>query len=519
MARYLVSMNSADDAAAQSAITTAGATVISTLGFNLTYEIDATEAQKDAITGVTASQDASESVTVTVQAGATFTRDHLDKCIHTSGERNWNPARSGGGKFVYLVDTGINNLHTEFDGRQIQNLWTNFADDSDITDYGDSAGHGTAVASMIIGKNIGSAPDSILQNIKLFNTNGGSVTVGEIINSLSAILVHHNANTNSNVKAVCLPWTIPTNAFVDAKILEMNASNLVVVAAAGNDGVNVNTRSPAGVDEIITVGSFNNDLQVTTFTNAPHSSGNNFINFGSQLDMFAIGVDVDVADSSNVSNYLNATGTSISAGLVAGVVTHFVERDTSLTSSDIKEQMLQYGHASGSFTLTFDESDADIDYSSVYRAALSTKNVDSRVLTTVPSGRIANVKHGATASTVDLGLAANATSVVILPFAPLPPWMTFDVSTGIVTIDTTDASNCPANRAPGIYLFALRGLVPGTGTDTTSATMVEEFSVGLYTTNESELDIDNDPSSFYYDTDDTSYDEVVNYSTAINFKP
>jgi len=80
--------------------------------------------------------------------------------------------------------------------------------------------------------------------------------------------VHHNANTNSNVKAVCLPWTIPTNAFVDAKILEMNASNLVVVAAAGNDGVNVNTKSPAGVDEIITVGSFNNDLQVTSFINA-----------------------------------------------------------------------------------------------------------------------------------------------------------------------------------------------------------------------------------------------------------
>ena len=133
MARYLVSMNSADDTAAQSAITTAGATVVSTLGFNLTYEIEATEVQKDAITGVTASQDASESVTVTAQ-GTTFTTDHLDRCIHSSGERPWNPARTGTGKFVYLIDTGINTSHREFDGATIQNLWTNFADDGSISD-------------------------------------------------------------------------------------------------------------------------------------------------------------------------------------------------------------------------------------------------------------------------------------------------------------------------------------------------------------------------------------------------
>lgn len=519
MARYLVSINKADDTAAQSAITTAGASVISTLGFNLTYEIEATEAQKDAISGLTASQLATESVTVTVQAGATFSRGHLDRCIHSSGERPWNPSRTGGGKFVYLVDTGVNNSHSEFEGRQIQNLWTNFDGDDGISNYGDEAGHGTAVASMIIGKNIGSAPTSILQNVKLFNTNGGSVTVGEIINSLSAVLVHHKANTQTNVKAVCLPWTIPTNAFVDAKILEMNSANLVVVAAAGNDGVNVNTKSPAGVDQIVTVGSYNSDEQVTSFTNAPYSSSNSFINFGAQLDIFAYGVGVDVADYANVSNYVSSTGTSLSAGLVAGITTHYVEKDTTATSSEIKEEMLLAGHATGIFNLTFDNSDSDVDYAGVYKSAITTKNVDSRVLTTVTSGRIANVKHGAAASTVDLGLNSNATSKKILDFAPCPPWITIDLDTGIVTIDTTDASKCPSNRAPGIYLFAIRGSVPGTGTDTTAATMVEEFSVGLYTTAESELDIDQDPSTFYYDTDDTSYDEVVNYESAFAQKP
>ncbi len=513
MARYLVSMNSADDAAAQSAITTAGATVVNTLGFSLTYEIEATEVQKDAITGVTASQDASESVTVTSQAGATFGTLHLDRCIHSSGERPWNPVKTGTGKFVYLVDTGINTSHVEFEGSTIQNLWTNFSDDGAVSDYGDEAGHGTAVASMIVGQNIGTAPNCILGNVKLFNENSGSITVGEIINSLSAVLVHHNANTSSDVKAVCLPWSFPTNAFVDAKVLELNANNLVVVASAGNQGVNVDTISPAGVDQIVTVGSYNADEEVTAFTNKPYSSGNSFINYGAQLDIFAYGVDIDVADFANVSNYVAGTGTSLSAGIVAGITTHYVERDTTLTSSEIKENMLQSGHASGIFNLTFDDSAEDVDYSGVYKSVITTKNVDSRVLTTTLSGRIANVKHGDAASTVDLGLNSEATSKKVLDFAPPPPWISVDIDTGIVTIDTTDASTCPADKSPGIYLFAMRGTVPAPDSGP-AATMVEEFSVGLYTTNESELDIDSDPSTFYYDTDDESYDEVVNYRSA-----
>ena len=42
MARYLVSINAADDTAAQSAITTAGGSVERTLSLGLTYEIEAT---------------------------------------------------------------------------------------------------------------------------------------------------------------------------------------------------------------------------------------------------------------------------------------------------------------------------------------------------------------------------------------------------------------------------------------------------------------------------------------------
>ena len=59
--------------------------------------------------------------------------------------------------------------------------------------------------------------------------------------------------------------------------------------------------------------------------------------------------------------------------------------------------------------------------------------------------------------------------------------------------------------APGIYLFAIRGTVD-------NMMLVEEYSVGLYASDENELNVDSaEVSSFYYDTDNTEYDEVLNY--------
>ena len=91
----------------------------------------------------------------------------------------------------------------------------------------------------------------------------------------------------------------------------------------------------------------------------------------------------------------------------------------------------------------------------------------------------------------------------MLDFAPTPPWITADVSTGDVTIDT---NGLDASLAPGIYLFAIRGTV-------NNMIKVEEYSVGLYSASDSELNVDagSNVSSFYYDTDNTEYDEVLNY--------
>jgi subtilisin family serine protease len=501
MARYYITMSSADDTAAASAISAAGATIVKNMSFDLTYEIEATPEQLAAIADVEKSE--SKEVTADVQLQGTYDRSHLDMCLHPTGLGMWQPEYDGTGETVYLIDTGINASHVEFASATISNLYTNFADDPDTSDFDDESGHGTLVGSLIVGFNIGTAPGATLQNVKLFNQNTGSITVGEIVECFSAVLDHHKLN-QSKTKIVCVPWTIPQNDFVDGIVSNMNKNNLVVICSAGNDGVDVNTKSPAGVQNVITVGAFNRDMEVTTFTNTPMSGAvTGFVNFGASLDIFAPGVDVTTADHANVSNYISMSGTSVAAGLAAGTATHYTQRFPDWDSNAIKENFIAEGHAAGIRYLTFDESDPNVDYSQVHKATLTSWMENRRVLADAPSGRLLNVQAGST-GTANIGINPMAEGVSVLEFAPTPPWIDANVSTSVVTVDT---ANIDPTLVPGVYIFAVRGVVDG-------VTMVEEYSVGLYNSDLAELDPDADVSSFYYDSDNSEYDEVVNYQVA-----
>ena len=68
----------------------------------------------------------------------------------------------GEGVRVYVVDSGIEATHPEFDGRTIVNLY------SFTGDFTDTAGHGTAMASLISGKTCG-LTDATICVVKIFD--------------------------------------------------------------------------------------------------------------------------------------------------------------------------------------------------------------------------------------------------------------------------------------------------------------------------------------------------------------
>ena len=496
MAKFIVKFDSDFHATAESIeaeITNQGCTIDRALTFENTYIVDTGEladpaAAVAAMAGVDSSEDAGKVVTAEMQA---YTTTHLDMLDETyAGVTGFVPKYTGAGQEVYLIDTGVQKTHTEFSGANITDLYSNFDGN-----FADAAGHGTAVASLIVGQNIGSAPGATLHNVKLFSANSGDITVGEIVDALDAVLANHNL-TPTKAKVVCMPWVIPQNNFVDSRITEMNQGNLVPVAAAGNGGADVNTLSPAGVDNAITVGAFNNAYEVGAFTNVPFSSAGTYSNnYGAQLDIFAMGVDVAYADIAG--DYGTGSGTSFAGGIVAGVAAAMMEKYADVDAKTIKDRMLSEGHTAGSRLLTFDSS--SIDYSGVYKSIALIDRAGQSSFATIESGRLMNLQLNTTQD-IDIGLSPGATEVQQLDFAPVPDWIQFDHTTGIVSVD---ASIDPA-LAPGVYIFAIKGTVDGN-------ISVEEYSVGVYTESESEL---ADATSYYYDEDTNSYDEVVNYQTS-----
>lgn len=501
MARFLITLDSgvhADESAAQSAITAAGASIIKTYAFALTFEVEATAEQISSITGLLDHIDAATTTSVSVQMA---NQDHLiTLAVGSSDEAtSYNPQSTGAGSHIYLVDTGLYAEHEQFTGRNINYLYSNF--DGDFTD---ESGHGTAVASVIVGNTQGVSKDATLHVIKLFDTGTGDITIGEILNALDAVLTHHQANDPSKAKVVCLPWVTPQNNFIDSKITELNTNNLVVVAAAGNDGQDVNNYSPAGVESVITVGSHNAQFEVSSFTNVPWTNPATpyYNNYGAALDIFAVGVDVSCAVIGDVDSYGLVSGTSVSSGIVAGVAAQWAAKYSTKTSSELKDIILQEGHLPAVGKLNIDPS-LPIATANLYRSIITVDLVGDASIGNLPSGRVMNVELGQSL-TKDLELnLSGGTEFSTLEFAPLPPWLTLDMSTGVLTANTVGLD---ASLAPGIYLFGIKATVNG-------KVQVEEYSVGLYANDPSELE---QASQFYYDTETANYDEVISYQVAPN---
>ena len=536
MANYIVTLDTstyANAGAAELALTNAGAAITKTYKFPLTYGVQATTAQIAACAGVLRYEEVETSL-VAESSGAVPNYDHLKT---TALDRNfqyyWHPLDDtcGQGQTVYLMDTGIDTGHQEFGA--VPNV-NNLYNCSNATGFVDTDGHGTAIASLVLGNSIGVAANATIQNVKMWDGANGNVTVGEIVDALDEVLTHHQANSPEDPKVVLMPWTVTKNQLIDDKCQELQAENLMLIASAGNrgNGVDVDLYTPGGLDKIITVGSHTEFFEVTSFTQLPNKDYvdeettpqvHQGVEVGAEVDIFAMGVNVSVADVANVANYISATGTSISAAMTAGVATHYLNIYSSVSAETVKSYMIARGHsraflprretskAAGKhvpflqYAETSFPSGKTGDWEKISHSVLSCPMSSQVSFSTIPSGRLLNLQYGQSAN-IDLGIKSGSTDVTVLDFSPLAPWMSFDANTGVFVADTTDSSTAPAEISAGIYHFAVKGTYA-------NVVYVEEFSVGVYDTEESELSASQE---YYYDEDENDYEEIITYASAFN---
>jgi hypothetical protein len=430
-----------------------------------------------------------------------FNTNHLKMLSNTFGNSDvaYNPQSTGTGEHVYLLDTGVNTTHDEFAGSTVNNLYTGFA-----SDFADTDGHGTVMASLIVGDNVGTAKDATLHNVRMMDANPYTGTVADVIDALEAIQVHHNANTPSQTKTVVACWTASKNSLIDSKFKQLEDNNMVIVAAAGNDGLDVDNYSPAGLDSVLTVGAMNSQFNVGMNPNNGAAS-----NLGEEVDIYAIGEDVSVVDTTSTTAYVTADGTSVAAAQIAGLVAQFTDlypnSDAFQTkSSVVTDGMVELRGTNVSFDPDLITSTGATESSLKESIGVSPQMYDVE-LSSLPSGVVARVKPN-TNTVIDLQVNSGATELGILDFSPIPPWMSVHFLTDPfkveLRLDTT--ANMTGVTVPGIYHFSLSGQVTGVLT-------ITEFSVGLYNTDMAELDASPE---FYYDSEETSYDQVVNFNAA-----
>ena len=237
---------------------------------------------------------------------------------------------------LIIMDSGINFSHDEFQGIETENFFTlaqfngSFADD---------VGHGTAVASMACGKNLG-----IASNVKLLNCKvGGANYSAKLVDlglAIDAIVARASANPDVT-RVVNISWGIARSSWLDNKVESLLNMGITVICAAGNDGISVEDISPAGMDDVITVGSIDKYDIPSGFNNISPSDAGLTTGHGLSLDLFAPGELVTVADCTNANAYVLASGTSFSAPLVAGIAAELASLQTSMVPySDLKNQVL-----------------------------------------------------------------------------------------------------------------------------------------------------------------------------------
>lgn len=216
---------------------------------------------------------------------------------------------------VYMVDSGIDISHPEFEGKDVTLLYS-------INDnFSDSSGHGTALSSLVVGKTCG-LTNSSLKVVKIFEKDTPTLQ-SQLLSAFEAIIQDSLASPNL-VSIVNLSWAIPKNEYIENKIRSILASGAAVVCAAGNAGLPISDVTPAGMPDVITVGSYNNNFLPSDFSNYTDptftSLTNNLTDYGT-LDSWAPGEQIWAAKPNG--EYGFTAGTSAAAAIYSASIAYF----------------------------------------------------------------------------------------------------------------------------------------------------------------------------------------------------
>lgn len=190
----------------------------------------------------------------------------LDRIDWGGMDDKYTYPHNGAGVTVYVLDTGIDVAHPQFNGRARAgyDAFAAMNDGGAIGEDGgewpvgqsgtDCGGHGTAVAGVIGANTYGVAKGARLVSVKVIQctTQGLNPTPFSIAQGLRFVL-HEVTMLGVRPAVVSISTSVNDDPEIDGLVAELAANRVLVAASTGNGSFDACTQSPAGADQALAV--------------------------------------------------------------------------------------------------------------------------------------------------------------------------------------------------------------------------------------------------------------------------
>lgn len=225
-------------------------------------------------------------------------------------------AATGSRVHAYVVDTGLEVKHPEFDSRA-QNVYDAFGGKG-----ADCHGHGTSVAGVIGGSTWGVAKQVRLYGVRVMDCNGAG-SISNVVAALDWIRKNHRKPAVANLSLGASNRSLALDKAVD----DLAAAGVFVSVAAGNEKVDACKVSPSSA-----AGAFSVAASTKKDERASYS------NFGSCVALYAPGSSIRTAKLGGGTR--DGSGTSYAAPHVAGVAALYKHTHGDAASSTVRNWLL-----------------------------------------------------------------------------------------------------------------------------------------------------------------------------------
>lgn len=261
---------------------------------------------------------------ITAQPPVSWALNRIDGKLDDKYERS---RFDGSGVDIYIIDTGTYAEHNEFGGRVTKGVRFLIGEPDSVDGDSDCNGHGTHVASLAAGKTYGVATGARIIPIRVFPCSGQ----GRMSSAIKAVYYATKDKTGRR-KVINMSLSGPSSIAMRSAIAEADAMGITVVVAAGNNRQDACWYSPSQSSHAITVAA-------STVGDYPSF----FTNYGSCVDMFAPGSNIQGAYIGSPDRSAFLSGTSMSSPLVAGVAATILQEYPWATTAEVKAILRLWG--------------------------------------------------------------------------------------------------------------------------------------------------------------------------------